>query len=345
MEVLAQKIPQVGSLQQNPKRSELTRRLLVFGAIFLLGIDLLYKIVFGISYSNRQDCILYENLPHWGFLLYEYFVELLLVVIAGIFIAALIEKYFTRLRRLIPKNALTAFLYASVIPICSCGAVPVIKSMKDRIPFSAVMTFVVAAPLLNPYIMVMSFSVLGWRYGVVRIVSAMILAVTTGYIVEFFYKRMENVSLGIANGCTPNGTCNGRSRDVYDATFDIFKKVLPFMLIAGAMGFLVEMYTPVELLKSYNMRGHLSGTALTILVGVPVYFCNGADVLFLQPFLQYSKLPLGSAMAFSLTSTSVCITSLVLLVRYIGKKLTFILLTSIILITALLSVIIRLLPI
>ena len=111
MEVIAQKIPQVGSLQQNPKRSELMRRLLIFGAILLLGLDLLYKIIFGISSSNRQDCILYENLPHWGFLLYEYFVELLLVVIAGIFVAALIERYFNRLQRFIPRNALTAFLF------------------------------------------------------------------------------------------------------------------------------------------------------------------------------------------------------------------------------------------
>ena len=43
------------------------------------------------------------------------------------------------------------------------------------------------------------------------------------------------------------------------------------------------------------------------------------------------------------TSTSVCISSLVMLVKFIGKRLTFILLAAVILMTVLLSFLIRVL--
>ncbi len=319
-------------------------KLLIFFSFFLLSVDIVYKTYYGITYITRSKCILFANLPRWAFLFYEYFIELLLVVIVGIFVASLLEKYFSKFKRIIPKNTILAFMYASVIPACSCSAIPLIRAMKDRIPFRTIITFVVAAPLLNPYIIMLSITVLGVRYAILRIFCSLVLAVSTGYVAEFIYKRMEKQRVGLPLGCMIGGGCPQKANYVYETTFTIFKKILPFMLVAGALSIMIEVFAPGNMLKSYDLSNNFIGTALVILVGVPVYFCNGADVLFLHPLIEYSNLPLGTAMAFSLTSTSVCITSLAMLMKFVGKKLTFVVLSSVVITTFLLSLLIQLIP-
>jgi uncharacterized membrane protein YraQ (UPF0718 family) len=80
---------------------------------------------------------------------------------------------------------------------------------------------------------------------------------------------------------------------------------------------------------------------LVILIGIPVYFCNGADIILLQPFVNYMEMPLGTAMAFTLTSTSVCITSLIMIIKFIGKRLTSILLAYVFFMTLIMGYVIN----
>jgi len=320
------------------------KKALVHLSIILLSLDFIYKTIFGVTYQNRQDCILYDTLPRWAFLFYEYFIELMLIVVVGIFVAALIEKYFTKLGRFLPNNSFTAFLYASVLPVCSCSAIPIVKAVNHKIPFRVIITFIVAAPLLNPYIITISAAVLDWKYAILRIVCSFILAVVTGYVGEFFYVKMDNKKVGLLKSCSPNHCCLSKKSNIYDLTYVMFKKVFLFLIIAGALSVSLELISPEKFLNHWESNSNISGILLVILIGVPVYFCNGADVLFLKPLMQFANVPLGTAMAFSLTSTSVCITSLFLLAKYVGKKLTAIILATVVLITLLLGLIIQAIP-
>jgi uncharacterized membrane protein YraQ (UPF0718 family) len=317
-------------------------RYLVYACLFMLGIDLVYKSIWGITYQNRQDCILYTSLPRWGFLIYEHFVELAAIVMVGIFIAALLERHINRYGRFVPRSAVTAFVYASVVPVCSCSTIPLIKALGNRIPFRAIIAFVVGAPLLNPYIIVLSISILGPGYAVLRIICSFVLAVGTGYAVERFHKGPVSADRDFPGACRIAGGCGARRKDVFDATLAVFRSILPFLLIAGTLGLFAELYFSGHWLDHFDLSDNLMGTIAVILCGVPVYFCNGADVLFLQPLIQHSNLPLGAAMAFSLTSTSVCMSSLVLLLKFLGRRLTWILLSCVVVTTFLLSLLIHL---
>ena len=322
------------------------KRVLIIGAIyfslFILLVDFIYKSWNGISYQNREICIVYRFLPSALFLIYEYFIELFLVVIAGVFIAVILERQFAKHKRYFPKNQFSAFIYASVIPVCSCSAIPMIETMKDKLKFRAIITFVVAAPLLNPYIVSLSFSVLGVKYGILRIVGSFILAIVTGLVVEFFYNKSKNHKLGKYGNCAPSNGCSLIKKDIYEDTYNIVKKIFPYLLIAGALGLAFEVYNPAKIMQHYYLGDSWLGTILVVILGVPVYFCNGADVVFLQPLMKYAGLSMGSSIAFSLTSTSVCISSLIMLVKFIGRRLTIILLTTVILLTVIMGLLISL---
>ena len=314
----------------------------VLFSILFFTADVVYKTVNNITYLNRENCILYRMLPKIGFLFFEYFIELFLIVVVGIFFAALLESMFVKYKRFYPNNTIAAFFYASLLPVCACTTIPLISAMKEKLPFRTIITFVVAAPLLSPYIIALSFSVLGVTYGVTRIFSAFLLAVISGFVMEFFLKKEELGRWIALSTCNPPDAYSERL-DVYQKTFEVFKKVLPYLVVAGVAGVIIELAAPANFLKEYPVSNNVFGVMVVILAGIPIYLCHGAEVLLLRPLIHQGGLSLGTAMAFSLASTSVCITSFVMLIKFMGKRLSIILLANLIIFTLLIGVLLNLL--
>ena len=109
----------------------------------------------------------------------------------------------------------------------------------------------------------------------------------------------------------------------------MFKTMVPFLLIAAALGVLLEVLGPRTFLLTGGGGEGVAGVLTWILVGVPLYFCNGAEVLFLRPLVSHG-FPLGTAVAFSLTSTVICTTSTAMLLKSVGARLTLILIASVV---------------
>lgn len=308
------------------KRSLIRSGLIVSGLLW--AADIVYRVAGDISYVNRQKCVLFKILPRPGFLIYEYLFETLAIVFVGTFIAVLLARQFSKLRRFFPKHPATAFLYGSLIPVCSCAAIPLLSCMKGRMRFPTTMAFVLAAPLLSPHIIVLSFSVLGFRYGILRIFSSFAIVMLTAMILGAFERGRGAMDMSrMVSGCKRN--CRQQDGDIYLQSFAVFRSLLPFLMVAGVMGVLLEYLSTRELMLHGIFGDGFTGIMTWIVVGVPLYFCHGAEVLFLRPLMSHG-FPMGTAIAFSLTSTAICTTSIAMLFRLIGARLTFILVGSII---------------
>jgi uncharacterized membrane protein YraQ (UPF0718 family) len=120
------------------------------------------------------------------------------------------------------------------------------------------------------------------------------------------------------------------------------KKILPYILIAGTLSFIFALVNPKQYLESLNFSAEPWATLLLTIVGIPLYVCNGSDVLFLKPLMQYTDLSMGAAIAFSLSSSAVCISSIVMLAKYVGGKLTSILTATIFILMMIFSTLINL---
>jgi len=321
--------------KRNERIKILITKIFVILSLVILSADFIYKTVYDITSYTKDKCILYLKLPKTGFLIYEYFIELFLVVLVGVAVAVFLEAWFSRFKKYYPKNSFSAFLYASLIPVCSCTAIPIVESMKEKLSFRTLITFIISAPLLSPYIIVLSFSVLGVKYGILRIICSFLLAFLTGAIVEIFYKR-DKKKLDLLNIPTPkrnSGGCFIVKKDKFLQIFNIMKSISPFLIIAGLLGVIAELYMPVDFLHKMDFSNNYIDLTLVILIGIPMYYCNGADVILLKPLISHSGLSLGTAMAFSLTSTAVCITAIVMLIKFLNKKLTMVLISSIIILS------------
>ncbi|MFZ1947509.1 MAG: permease [bacterium] len=333
---------------------------LVASAVFW-GADTVYKLAKDITYVNREQCVLFRALPKPAFVLFEYFFETLVIVFVGTFIAVWLARQFLRFRRFFPTNPVTAFLYGALLPVCSCGVIPLVAAMKGRLKLPTVIAFIMAAPVLSPYIIALSFSVLGPTYGLLRILSAFVLTMAcacvaglverkwpvtglavpaagaeeSGGALEAAYVLPQSGLLGPTSGngwarrrmaALAGAACSGKCPgapvgDIYLEAFSLFRKLLPYLVVAGLFGVGLEYLGPRNFLMRGGFGSGVGEIAIWALVGVPLYFCNGADVFFLRPLVSHG-FPLGTAIAFSLTSTAVCITSLVMLFKLIGGRVT-----------------------
>jgi len=292
---------------------------LVIIALVFMVVDGIYKNVNNITYLEREKCIVYASLPRPMFLLFEYFIELPLLVIVGIHLAALLEKHFSKYKRLYPHNPPSAFIYGSILPVCACTIIPMIKTMRGRLGVGTVIAFIVAAPLLSPYIIFLSFTVIGWEYGVLRILSAFVLAMVCAYVMKRTSIKGLPAYDKLGTSCD-HASCPIDVGDTWGHSQRIFESVLPFLIIAGVMGFSFEYFIPQTLLVENSVSDSDLGLILATTLGIPLFFCSGAEILILRPMMHYAMVPMGTAIAFSLTSTSICITSFVMLTHFIGKR-------------------------
>jgi uncharacterized membrane protein YraQ (UPF0718 family) len=300
----------------------------VIGSMFLWAGDIAYRAAGNISYMDRDRCILFRLLPRPGFLIYEYVFETLVIVLVGTFVAVLLTSRFKRFRRFLPGNPAAAFCYGSLIPVCSCAAIPLLSCTGGRMRFPTTLAFVVAAPLLSPHIIVLSFGVLGFRYAILRILSSFVLVMLTAMILGLF-ERGRGALRGTGEATRCDGNCPPQGGDIYSQTFSVFKRLLPFLLVAGGLGVLLEYSNARSILLGGLFGDGIASTITWILVGIPLYFCHGAEVLFLRPLVNHG-FPLGTAIAFSLTSTAICMTSIAMLMRLMGTRLTAVLVGCII---------------
>lgn len=306
------------------KNSKVLIKIVIWLSVVIFIVDNIYKIINNISYVNREKCFFFKNSSKGIFLIYENFIELWIVMIVGVLLAVLLSRYFSKYKKVYPKGPIRAFIYGSIIPVCSCSALPLIVTLKDRLKFRTVITFAVAAPLLSPTIIMISLNVLGIKYTILRIICSFILAVGAGYFLEIFYKPEKDVLTNKMFSCDKN--CHMVKKNIYEETWEIAKKLFPYVFIAGII-------TSIFSIFEQNLINHFSdfasswyGKILSVFIGIPMYVCNGADIFILRSFFgEHNPLQYGTALAFSLSASAVCISSIVMLYKIIGKKLTILL--------------------
>lgn len=251
--------------------------------------------------------------------------------ILGCLLSAAIVKIVQKRSRWLPRSMLGAGVFASILPICSCAAVPFSFSLlaTKRVPLRAVVTFMMVVPVLNPFVIPFAYGVLGWEYTMWRIVSIFALGMVTGWLVERFAGQVDpELPEG---GCTSCKGCGGGldldgERPFVDLAYELMLYLAPYMIIGVSIGALFTVYMPPYVVGKY-LSSKFIGLVLAAGIGLPIYLCSGEDVLILEPLMKMG-LPVGHAIALTIAGNGICLSSIALLVPLFGKRATWIIATS-----------------
>jgi len=97
------------------------------------------------------------------------FIEAVSFLLLGAIVSGLIGAFVSNedMARLVPRNVVLATLMGSVLgfmfPVCECGVIPVTRRLYQKgLPISVGVTFLLAAPVINPIVLASTYAAFGW---------------------------------------------------------------------------------------------------------------------------------------------------------------------------------------
>lgn len=168
------------------------RRLIVIAAAAAVGILLLAAVL-----GTGQDAGTILGIFSTRFL--GIFIEAVPFLLLGTLASGLIDSFVSAddIARFVPRNPVLATLMGTFLgftfPVCECGVVPVVRRLYTKgLPMSVGVTFLLAAPVINPVVLVSTYVAFGFGTILIgRFVITIVVSMIVGLIFAFAGRRSE----------------------------------------------------------------------------------------------------------------------------------------------------------
>lgn len=271
-------------------------------------------------------------------------------ILIGVFVSALIQVFVSEslITRFFPKHpqlAMGLAVFAGVLfPVCDCAIIPVMRRLVQKgIPLSAAVTFMLAAPIVDPVVIASTLYAFPGEPEVAiwRLLLGITIALSAGHFFLFIpYKNKVLSDRLIVNSCQC-GFCSVGDNGS-DVTF--LKKCLGVMRHASTEFFFVGQYLIIAAAFSTYIQTSVSpqtmqffsnnpaGAILTMMLFAFILsICSTSDAFIARNFvLQFQSGPVISFMVFG---AMLDIKNLLLLLGSFQKKFVFTLVTLVVIIS------------
>lgn len=234
-------------------------------------------------------------------------VESLPFIVLGIALSILVQVWIPEhwLLRILPRNQwgrrAVISLFGMFLPVCECGNVPLARGLVRRgFTVSESMTFLIAAPILNPITIITTHLAFGFDDGILvaRLLGGFAIANILGWL---FSKHPEPMSLlagRFADQCQLDDE-HGHHRTRREQTLDLFVRessiLMPALVIGALAAGAIQVVVPREVLVALGSDPLWSVLAMMVLAFI-ISVCANVDAFFILPFASVF-LP-GSIVAF-----------------------------------------------
>lgn len=220
---------------------------------------------------------------------------------------------------------LSASLFGIVTPFCSCSSIPIfIGLLKAGVPVGVTFSFLITSPLINEYLVVLMLGFFGWKITLAYILNGVLIGVTAGLILSRMGVEGYLVE-GIANGDKPE-----EERKFY-AIVDrigfgigeavaIFRRIWLWVIIGVGIGALLHNFVPNSVIQRVVNSVGVFSVPIAVLLGAPMYGSCAAIVPIAVVLFQ-KGVPLGTALAFMMSTSALSLPEAVLLRQVIRLPL------------------------
>ena len=308
-------------------------------AIFTDLADWLTFILFGLSPNSKLgDAV-------------HFFIEdttkiFFLLVIMIYFIALLraslnierVRDYLAKKNRFV--GYLTGSVFGAITPFCSCSSIPVFLGFTSAgIPVGITMSFLLTSPLINEVAVLLLLSLVGWQITLMYVLVGMAVGILGGVFLDLIRaeKMLQPFALKAYQSAIPVADLDGDSvvkptlsfRERHDFAknelWDIFSRVWKWVFIGVGLGAALHGYVPVSWLEGNLGDGQWWSVPLVVLLGIPLY-SNATGVIPIMESLITKGLPIGTTMAFCMSTVAASFPEFILLKQVMTWKLLAIIL-------------------
>ncbi len=264
-----------------------------------------------------------------------FFNEMAVYLIFGFLVAGILHVIFPDnfIRRHMGKgnfgSVLKSTLFGIPLPICSCGVIPVAASLKNSgASNGATISFLIATPQVGADSFMITYSLLGWVFGVFRIVASLITALVSGILVNLFSKKDDDPFFIVsAHRNDKNGVIE-RLRGILSYTeYTLLGSIADRLIIGIIVAGLIAVVIPEDFFGTYMTSDFLS-MVMMLFIGIPMYVCASASTPIAAALVMKGMSP-GAALIFLLTGPATNIITISAVHKLIGKKATIVYLSVI----------------
>jgi uncharacterized membrane protein YraQ (UPF0718 family) len=235
------------------------------------------------------------------------FIEALPFLLAGVLASSAIHLFVSpeHVRRLSPRSpllaALTGALLGLAFPVCECGSVPTTRRLLHKgAPPPLGIAFVLAAPAVNPIVIVSTWVAFGGRPEIVlgRIGLTVLVAAAVGLILGSHprpHELLVPLNQGHDDEHDHGPSEQGRLRAVLTHASDEFFEMVRFLVVGGLIAATLQVILPRNTLLALGQGPVVS---ILVLMGLAVVLsiCSTVDAFVALAFAN-SFLP-GALLAF-----------------------------------------------
>ena len=282
-----------------------TRRRLTWLAVGVLGIATLFAV--RAFTAETVDAGLPNRVQDLLTLSISVIIESMPFVILGILLSIVVQVWVpdSWVVRLLPRNpflrrAAISFL-GVFLPVCECGNVPLARGLMVKgFTVSESMTFLLAAPIINPITILTTHAAFGWDGWVLvaRILGGFLIANIIGWIFSRHGDQLSLLTDRFAAECRLPGTHeHGESK--WQKSLQLFVResaiIMPALFIGSLVAGGIQVLVPRAVLVQLGSNPLWSILAMLLLAFV-ISVCSNVDAFFILPFAS-TFLP-GSIVAF-----------------------------------------------
>lgn len=220
-------------------------------------------------------------------------VESLPFVIAGIVISVVVQLW-------VPAHALVAWLprrawarravlslLGVLFPVCECGNVPLARGLMARgLSVSESMTFLLAAPILNPITMVVTYQAFGFGDGILvaRVLGAFVIANGVGWLVSRHPEPERLMTNQFRESCARHDHPHGpRLLTALPMVLREAGSLLPALMLGAVVAGVIQVAVSRNILLTLGQNPVWSVLALMCLAFV-IAICSTVDAFFVLSF-------------------------------------------------------------
>ena len=258
-------------------------------------------------------------------------------LLLGFLIAGLLHVFFPqgKINRLLGSSNIKSVLRAALIgiplPLCSCGVIPTGVSIhKNGASKGAAISFLISTPQTGVDSIMVTYSLLGLPFAVVRPIIALITGIAGGAITNKLEPSL-NIKPFKETSVIPENNGQGRSKfiEVFRYAFvEFLEDIAKWLVIGLLIAALIAVFVPDDFFASY-IHNDLLGMLIILAASIPVYVCATSSVPIAAVLMMKGLSP-GAALVFLMAGPATNVATISVIGNSMGRKTLFIYLITLI---------------
>lgn len=261
------------------------------------------------------------------------FIEALPYLLIGTLISGVVEVFVDRdqLTRLISNRAVpaavTGALMGLVFPVCECGVIPLARRLFHKgLPLGAGISFLLAAPVLNPIVIFSTAAAFGWGSMLLwRLGFTLLIAIVVGLVFSI-ERDPSNILLGSLGSSHEHHHAESGSsfREKIQRALaicaDEFFEMGRYLIIGAMLAALLQTFIPQSALLAVG-SGPVFSVLVMQLLAIILSICSTVDAFVALGFT--SAFSFGSILSFLVFGPMVDIKSIFMYLQVFRRRPVF----------------------